>query len=404
MKKIKKDNFNKNRNKGTLNIYRCLLSLEISNFKQYILVLMTYGWCGVIGAQQLVIVDEVYDEMSSASYRMIGTLQSTSSSVLAASDAAKVIKLLVDEGDFVEAKQVLVKLDVRRLLVQIQQQEYKIAEMKAIIEQRKFHMVNLQADYHALKAPMNQKNVSKQHMRTVKSSLDIATSVWLAAKHQYQAGQSELELLKIKQKDSIIRAPFAGVVIENNADVGEWVNVGEPVVTIFSRDEMEAWLEVPERLAHILVNDLSKKLTLEINDQLLITKNFKLVHNIDKKSGTFYLVAKLNNAHLNLMQGMALTGWVPLGKEKKHTFVHKNAIIKNHNGTFIYKIVESKDKEGNLLKMAEAVPIQILFMNGFYAAIETQGRVNLGDQVVVEGNQRLILSQPVMVKNLLALQ
>lgn len=73
-----------------------------------------------------------------------------------------------------------------------------------------------------------------------------------AAKAQLQAAQSSLERAQLDLQRTRISAPFAGVVVTVNADVGQYVNPGATLATIHSTANVQAELSLtPDELGNL---------------------------------------------------------------------------------------------------------------------------------------------------------
>ncbi len=186
----------------------------------------------------------------------------------------------VDEGDYVQAGDSLLKLTDRELEAKYMQAEGAVFSAKAQLNmalngarkeevemaRRSFDAAESQYDlaektYARLKSLSDDKLLSAQ-------DLDVAFQKLSAARAQKQAAQSQLNMAVIgsrsEQKDmargqlmraeesrqevntyldeSIIKCPIAGIVAKRYADKGELLAVGYPALTII--DPADVWLEI----------------------------------------------------------------------------------------------------------------------------------------------------------------
>ena len=91
-------------------------------------------------------------------------------------------------------------------------------------------------------------------------------------------------------------------------------------------------------------------------------------------------------------------GLLPVGKLEPHWRFSTDALIRSASGEFVY-VVENPEKEGEL-RGARRVPVEIAFERDNQAYVNvSSGAFSEGDRVIVEGNERLMPGQPLMVKS-----
>src|SRR5206468_6135167 len=78
------------------------------------------------------------------------------------------------------------------------------------------------------------------------AEFDRMTADCQATAAQAEAALAREDMASKAIGDSIIRAPFAGVVDQRTVDVGEYVRAGNPVATVVELDPLRLQLTVPE--------------------------------------------------------------------------------------------------------------------------------------------------------------
>ena len=152
----------------------------------------------------------------------LGTLRARESVVLTASVTETVTRIHFDDGDRVNAGQVLVKMTS--------------AEEHAQLEEAK-------SQYERIK-PLAAEGTA------AKSLLDERQREWETARARYAAIISRLD-------DRLIRAPFAGVVGLRNISVGALVGPGDVITTLDDLSEMKLDFSVPTTFLQTLRPDLA---------------------------------------------------------------------------------------------------------------------------------------------------
>lgn len=183
--------------------------------------------------------------------------------------SGKVIELNYEVGDNVEKGDVIAKLNQEDLLSQIRNIELQIAINKKNIQKLRISgIVNYEAAYNNAKLnyekaleifknneQLFQKDViSKSEFENFKNNLALAENDYTSTKKKYEGygngidleiaklqleeSKSQLTDLKNKLEDTIIRAPFDGVLTSNNLKLGEYAMGNSEGVIIETVDDL----------------------------------------------------------------------------------------------------------------------------------------------------------------------
>ena len=191
-----------------------------------------------------------------------------------------------------------------------------------------------------------------------------------------------------------------GVVVNRNVEPGEWVAAGTSVATIVTMDPMEAWLRVPARHLDTAGKELAGfKVKQSASGQTFTPTKVTRVPEVNDRSQLFTLVATVPNPDRKLSPGESVTGIVPIGNPAEHLRVPLNAVVYSAHGTLIY--VVQKPLIDDALPTASPVSVRIAFArNGSAFIVADNAGFSADDRVVVEGNQRLLPGQSLMIKTL----
>ena len=146
--------------------------------------------------------------------------------------AGKIVARLVEVGQKVAPGQVLARLDPTDL--QLSQNSGK-AQLDAA--QTDYQLA--QADYKRYQELRDKGFISSAELERRKATLD-------AAKAKTDQAHAQLSVLGNQAQYSVLKADAAGVVTSLSAEVGQVVNVGQPVVNVARTAEKEVLVSVPE--------------------------------------------------------------------------------------------------------------------------------------------------------------
>jgi len=346
-----------------------------------------------------VIVAPVQQEETQEKAIVTGTLRAHSKMDVAAQEAGAVAKVLVDEGDEVQQNAPLAILDPRRIKAQLAEANARLTAASSLFAQRQAEHERAQIDL-KMKADLTaSKSVSMSDVLDAEKALKVSISQLKAAKDGISEAQSRVDLLGVQLSDLTVKAPLAGVVIGRHVEPGEWVGAGAQVATIVKTDPVEAWLRVPARhLGSAGVELAGFKVRQSATGQTFEPSKVTRVPEVDGRSQFFTLVVTVPNPDRKLTPGESVTGIVPVGQLANHLRLPLNAIVHSPQGTMIY-VVQKPDAD-DAPPTGRPVPVRIAFErdgSAFIAAADAG--FSDSDQVIVEGNQRLMPGQSLMIKS-----
>ena len=110
----------------------------------------------------------------------------------------------------------------------------------------------------------------------------------------------------------------------------------------------------------------------------------RIIPIVDRVGRHFTVIASLDNSAGTLAPGMSATAWIPTGVEREELTISVDAIQRNDTGAFVYVVRQM----GEGPPKAVQASVDVLFPVGDRVAVRAP-QIRPGDQVVVEGNERL---------------
>lgn len=192
--------------------------------------------------------------------------------------------------------------------------------------------------------------------------------------------KSALNVLKIKLAKMQIKAPFSGFISASQADVGQFVSVGESLATLVDKKHLTVRFSLPQRYWGQV-----KK------GQVVRVKSHKGVVNyispmIDPKTRTFMVWATLTNPKFALTPGLFVKVKLMLGKEKGVLLVPQTSLIPTIEGDSVY-----------IVKNHQAMKKTVLVKQLFGSQAQITKGLKVGDVVVVQGQEKLSSGRSVKV-------
>lgn len=308
-----------------------------------------------------------------------GYLVARRKAVVSAKIQGRLAELDVDEGSWVTPGQVIARLDNADLQAQIE-------VARAGVQQTTADLAEKQRQLRLTQALANDGVVSQDQLQAAMSRVRVAE----AALSQSKASVS---LAEANFQNTIIRAPFAGVVVKKMAEVGESVAPIPPGVNLSTSSGAivgiadMATLEAEADVSETNIAKLERNQPAQISLDAIPGRTYRgvlrqVIPTADRTKATIAVKVRLLERDENLRPEMsAKVTFLERVKESSSTArpiitVAKDALV-TANGTTAVFIIDSQKK-------VHFVPVSI--------GGETQGEVTIAEGLV--GSEVLILRPP----------
>ncbi|HEV7611976.1 MAG TPA: efflux RND transporter periplasmic adaptor subunit [Steroidobacteraceae bacterium] len=166
----------------------------------------------------------------------------------------KMIELDIEEGDRVKAGQIIAKLDDTNVRASLNAARAQVEFAKAGLAETQVNLTNAQRDYDRQRTLFQGRFVSQSVVDNSQTAVDALRAQLATQRSNIEVAQRNVDLAARNLDDTIVRAPFGGVVIAKSAQVGEMVSpvsagggfTRTGIGTIVDMDSLEVEVDVNE--------------------------------------------------------------------------------------------------------------------------------------------------------------
>jgi len=231
-----------------------------------------------------------------------GTLEAVRQSTVSAQTSGRIIELGFDVDDYVQKDAVLLKLSDR-------EQKSRLDSARSSLKEAQANADQAQKEYNRIKDVYAKKLVAK-------SALDKATATNKAAAARLKAARARVEEATEQWEQTIVRAPYSGIVTKRFVEMGETARVGQPLMTGISLDHLRAVVDLPQHVANHLRTHKSLVVLLDSDHQLAIDpESITVFPYADANTHSFRTRFDLPTGLENLYPGMMIKVAVTVGQE-----------------------------------------------------------------------------------------
>jgi len=156
---------------------------------------------------------------------------------------------------------------------------------------------------------------------------------------------SELAVAQQHLADTLVVAPFDGLVEERHVSRGAFVQIGDPIVTLVKTSTLRYRGTMPERHAHRLALGQQVTLTIEGREQPRIAQITRISPTVDETSRSLVFEAAVENSAGDLRTGVFAEGEIVVDPLAKALIVPQSAVIEFAGAEKVWKVVDGKAQE-----------------------------------------------------------
>ena len=237
-------------------------------------------------------VDPPAASAGEASPFLSGTTEAHRKSTLTPKVSSAVTRVHVREGDMVKQNQPLVTLDTRDFVLRSQQAEAARDGAKVQLDAAKL-------DWDRIKSLLAEKAVPQ-------SQFDMIDARYKGAKAGLAAAETAVAIGQKALHDSVVRAPFDGLIVKRFVNEGEYASVmpATQLVTIEEIDPVDLRIQVPSTdMAKVTVG-APVHVRLPATGQELDLRLTRVVSASDPRTRTFSAIVEIPNPDHSLRSGL----------------------------------------------------------------------------------------------------
>jgi RND family efflux transporter MFP subunit len=281
-----------------------------------------------------------------------GAVEARFRSTVSSQVAARIEELPFDVDDFVERGDVIVRFRNLTAAADLQQAEAAFREAKARREEAS-------SSYNRIKQLFSQDRVSKADM-------DRSTADLQSAEARVAAAEGALLGAKERMENTLVRAPFSGIVVERHAELGEMATVGMPLMTGLSLEHLRVVVDVPQSDIGALRRDARAWVELPDGGSLE-AEEVRIFPYADPSTHTFRVRLKLAEGQHGIYPGIWVKVRFQTGEEEA-LLVPMASVMQRSELTAVYVLDDSDTPRLRQIRTGRTLPEgQVIVLAGLEA-------------------------------------
>lgn len=334
---------------------------------------------GISQAQQAVSVNitTVKQIQKESIQTFTGTVDAYETALISPKVDGRVERLLVDNGCPVKAGQTLVELDSRDY-------DNNLAISRSAQQKADAALANLSLNYERCLQLFNSGALSKKDLDDQQASLDMAKADAVAA-------AAALALAQDAVGNTHICSPIAGVVADRQADLGQVLEAGTPLMTVHDLSSVFVKINVPQREMSVIKPGLKAAVTVDTYPGRIFDGTVTDINpNADPSARVFMSRIKLSNSEGCLKPGMFAQVSITTGKAVQVVAVPSDTLTGTSDRYYVF-VPEKGRGRSQEVKIGAIIGSMVEIKSGLQAGqkivASNVNKLKDGDRIKVVGEQ-----------------
>lgn len=258
-----------------------------------------------------------------------GSLTPLSQTTIKAKVGGELLEVRVREGQAVSKGEVLARIDTRNQQAQVASQRAGLEKAKADLAIAKLNLDNNRR--------LLERNFIAQNV------LDTSQSTFDAAVAGVKLAEAQLRLAEIGLQDSVVRAPFAGIISRRLAEPGEKVSSDSPLLGLVDLTQLELQASAPaSEIPSVKPGQKAQVRVDGYGDQRFEATVARINPATEQGSRSILIYLSLDNSAGLLRGGMFAQGELVIGQSGEGPVVPVAAIRSEAGLKYVMAVVDGK--------------------------------------------------------------
>jgi len=317
-----------------------------------------------------------------------GYVEPRQKATIAAKVTGQVVEMFAEEGMKVEVGQILARLDDRLPRARLDSSKADLEVTLARTHELEVNLKDAERDFSRTSNLFSQEVTSQENMDKAKAAVDRYKAQLLRLREEIQAAKTRVKVAKRDLENCTIRAPFTGIVVSKDAQVGEMVSpvsagggyTRTGIATIVDMDSLEIEVDVNESyIANVTVGQ-KVIATLDAYQEWKIPAKVRtLIPTADRQKATVKVRIAFDKLDPRILPDMGVkVAFMTEGTDSQSSApisVVPKAAIRESDGKSIVFVLNKDSVERRAVKPGKVVG----------STVEILAGLTDGEQVVVSG-------------------
>lgn len=254
-----------------------------------------------------------------------GIVEALNESTVAAQTSGRVVELPFDVGDYVPKDAVIARLTDSEQRARMEAARGNLAEARAYLTEARLNHVRVRD--------------LQERQLIARAELDRAAATLHSAEARLEAAQAAVNEAEEQLGYTVIRAPYAGTVVERHVQMGETVSPGHTLLTGLSLEHLRVVVEVPQQ--HIGPLRVHERARVLFNGSSVEAAALRIPPKADVTTHTFRVLVSLPEGGQRVFPG-TLVKVAFVSGETERLLIPAQALVERGEVTGVYVVADDR--------------------------------------------------------------
>lgn len=352
-----------------------------------LLTLVLSGMAQAQGRAASVVTEVVALGPISDTTPVIGQLVASVQAEVATRRAGIAGEVLFVIGDTVTKGDLLVRLETEQIEIEKRSAEASLETARAGVATAEASLALAIQGLNRQTKLQNSTAFSRAQFEDLQQEAARARGELARAVAQVGMAEASMSMMAFNLNNTEIIAPFTGVVTERIAQPGQYLRVGDPVARLLDADRLEIEAQTPTELTSGLPP--GKEVNVLFGSDVSATATVRAIlpiETIATRTRPVRFTADLSGVDpLRIAVGKSVSLQIPVSAPREAILAAKDALVQARGGGWSIFVVEDGKANPRPVTLGVSAGGQIEILSG----------LDVGDEIVVRGNERLRPGQDV---------
>ncbi len=250
-----------------------------------------------------------------------GVVEAVNEATIAAQVSDRITEINFDVNDYVPKGEVVVRFRDK-------QAKAAMAQAEASRDEAQARLVEANKEFNRITNIYRKKLVARAALDKASASLEAARARLEQAEAGVAAAREQLE-------NTVVRAPYSGIVTKRHVEVGETPRVGAPLITGLSLAQLRVSTTVPQSFANVLRGECCPARIIDRNGRSVEVTKLTISPKADVQSHAFLVRLDLQQGQHGLYPGMYVKVGITVD-EKPRLLIPRSALVTRSEVTGVY--------------------------------------------------------------------
>ena len=257
------------------------------------------------------------------------TVEAVHKATIAAQVSERITEINFDVDDYVEQDAVLLRFNDTKQRARLEQAQAGLREVSVASKDAETELTRIR-DIYAKKL-------------VAKAVLDKANAAYKGALARQMQAKARLKEATEQLEQTIVRAPYSGIVTQRHIELGETPSIGKPLMTGLSLNRLRVVANVPQSFISVLRNGCCPASVILPGDKQksVATKKLTIFPIADNRSHSFKIRADLDKGEYGLYPGMLVKLVLDVDTQKR-LMIPLEALVHRGEVTGVYVFDKAK--------------------------------------------------------------